>query len=236
MTIKPVALVTGGTSGIGLATARLLAENGYDIAICGRNTPRLHQARAAIQKSRAGTRALAIPADFSEPLSSPQMCDQTFTEFGRLDVVVNAAAVAALSSFDAITTEQFDEMLNVNIRSLFHVTQAAWRIMQQQGNGTIINVSSLAAVDPFDGLGIYGASKAWLDLLTRSLAREGKRWGIRVHSVQPGAVETPMLRGLFPDFPAEQTVSPEDVAEVIFGLLDPCWRNSNGQIVQVSRQ
>ncbi len=234
--MKPVAIVTGGTSGVGLATAQLLAENHYEIALCGRDRQRLGQAQAAIEKSRLGARVLTVLSDFEQPHTVAAVSAETFQQFGRIDVLVNSAAVAVWNPIEAITEHQLETTLNVNIRSLFALTQSVWRIMKEQGSGTIINVSSLAAVDPFAGLGVYGASKAWLDLLTKALAQEGKAFGIRVHGVQPGAIETPMLRGLFPDYPANHTLSPDDVAEAIYALLDPAWRHSSGQIVQVSRQ
>ena len=92
--------------------------------------------------------------------------------------------------------------------------------MVKQRSGTIVNISSLSAVDPFVGFSTYGASKAWLDLLTHSLAQEGKDSNIRVCSLRPGAVETPLLRGLFPDFPAEECVSPERVAQEVWGCVN----------------
>ena len=91
--------------------------------------------------------------------------------------------------------------------------------MVKQRGGTIINISSMSAVDPFVGFSTYGASKAWLDLLTHSLAQEGKDLNIRVCSIRPGAVDTPLLRGLFPDFPPEQCVTPEAVADIVLGCV-----------------
>jgi len=129
---------------------------------------------------------------------------KSLEHFGRIDVLVNNAGVAPLSPFGAITEESFEQLININVRSGFYLTQLAWNTMVKQGGGTIVNISSLSAVDPFVGFSTYGASKAWLDLLTHSLAQEGKDLNIRVCSVRPGAVETPLLRGLFPDFPAEQ--------------------------------
>jgi len=98
--------------------------------------------------------------------------------------------------------------------------QMTWNTMVKQRGGTIVNISSLSAVDPFTGFSTYGASKAWLDLLTHSLAQEGKDLDIRVCSIRPGAVETPLLRGLFPDFPSEQCVSPDRIAEEVWGCVN----------------
>ena len=108
--------------------------------------------------------------------------------------------------------------------------------MLGQGGGVIVNVSSLAAVDPFPGFSLYGASKAWMDLLTVALATEGSEKGIRVCSIRPGAVETPMLRSLFPDFPTEQCVSPEAVAERIWGCVSDPQNYESGKAYEVTNQ
>ena len=112
--------------------------------------------------------------------------------------------------------------------------------MKQRPNrdaaATIVNVSSLSAIDPFPGFSLYGASKAWVDLLTEALATEGKECGIRVCSVRPGAVETPLLRGLFPDFPSDQCVSPDAVAEIILGCVASPEKFPSGGHFEVTTQ
>ena len=144
--------------------------------------------------------------------------------------------VAPLAAFEQTTAEAFDEVVNVNIRSIYLGTQAVWPVMRASGGGVIVSVSSLAAVSPFTGFSAYGASKAWLDIVTKAWADEGRAHGIRAYSVRPGAVATPMLAGLFPDFPAEQTVSADEVADVICQLALPPWRFSSGEAFTVSRQ
>ncbi len=234
--MNPTALITGGTSGIGLATAQRLAAQGFQIAICGRDRDRLAAAERAIRASDPGTAVEICQVDLNHPQTAGRAVELTLTAFGRIDVLVNAAAVAPMADFSAFTPDQIEELINVNHRAVIYMTQAVWNPMRAQGLGTIINVSSLAAIDPFPGFTLYGASKAWVDALTQSLAAEGQRYGIRVFSVRPGAVETPMLRGLFPKFPADQAVAASDVAAVIESLLSPSWRYSSGQIVHVSRQ
>ena len=108
--------------------------------------------------------------------------------------------------------------------------------MKESNAGTIINISSLSAIDPFPGFSLYGASKSWLDLMTLALAAEGKESNIRVCSIRPGAVETPMLRGLFPDFPSEQCVQPADIAEVIWGCVNDPATYPSGQAFPVTNQ
>jgi NAD(P)-dependent dehydrogenase (short-subunit alcohol dehydrogenase family) len=107
--------------------------------------------------------------------------------------------------------------------------------MRAQGGGTIINLSSLASFDPFPGLSVYGACKAWVNLFTRGIANEGRPHNIRAFSVALGAVETRLLRGLFQDYPADKTLTPEEVADLVFTLTSPTFRHSSGQTLQVNR-
>lgn len=219
---EPVCLITGGSSGIGLATARKFYESGYRVSICGRSQERLDQASELISGHTLvdSKQLLTVVADLDEPGQAKAFAEESLEHFGRIDVLINNAGVAPLSPFGAITEDSFEQLINVNVRSNFYLTQLAWNTMVKQRGGTIINVSSLAAVDPFVGFSTYGASKAWMDLLTHSLAQEGKSLNIRVCSVRPGAVETPLLRGLFPDFPVEQCVSPEAVAALVWKCVD----------------
>jgi NAD(P)-dependent dehydrogenase (short-subunit alcohol dehydrogenase family) len=183
-----------------------------------------------------GPNCETISVDLTSPLAWDQIAAVLETGSGPWEVLVNAAGYASCTPFGELTAEEFAETWNVNVLSVFRLTQLLWRKMQQQRSGTIVNVSSLAAVDPFPGFSAYGSSKAWVDLFTKALAKEGREWGIRAFSVRPGAVETPMLRGLFPDFPTDQTVSPDEVAEVICDLLRPGFQFSSGQAWGVTRQ
>ena len=218
----PVCIITGGSSGIGLATARKFYAAGYRIAICGRSQDRLNEAANLIAGNSLvdRKRLLTVVADLEQPDQAKSFGQSSLEHFGRIDVLVNNAGVAPLSPFGAITEESFETLINVNVRSSFYLMQMAWNTMVKQRSGTVVNISSLSAVDPFVGFSTYGASKAWLDLLTQSLAQEGKDSNIRVCSIRPGAVETPLLRGLFPDFPTEECVSPERVAEEVWGCVN----------------
>lgn len=224
---SPVCIVTGGSSGIGLATAKRFVANGYQIAICGRDESKLVDAAAEIDQvsldAGHANQAFHFVADLADVDQAKQFASKSLARFDQVDVLVNNAALAPLAEFDAISPESFEAITNVNIRSVFYLSQLIWKAAKDRPNRdstlTIVNVSSLAAVDPFPGFSLYGASKAWVDLLTEALATEGEGQGIRVCSVRPGAVETPLLRGLFPDFPAEDCVLPDQVAEVIWGCV-----------------
>jgi 3-oxoacyl-[acyl-carrier protein] reductase len=107
--------------------------------------------------------------------------------------------------------------------------------MKSQGGGVLVNVSSMASVDPFRGFSIYGASKAWVNLFTQAIAEEGRPLGIRAFAVAPGAVETQMLRANFPDIPRDRTLEPADVAAVILSLCDERMRHCSGQTIFVRK-
>jgi dehydrogenase/reductase SDR family protein 4 len=232
----PVCLVTGGSSGIGLATALLFAEKGYEIAICGRRESNLLEAKRVIDAALDGRETLAMVADLEDTDRALEVAEETMSRFGRIDLLVNNAAASPLEMFHEISSETFETTINTNVRSLFYLTQAIWKKMRTQRSGIIVNISSLSAVDPFQGLGFYGACKAWMDLMTQALASEGAELGLRVCSIRPGAVETPMLRRLFPDFPAAQCVQPRTIAEAIWGCVSEPENYPSGEAFTVTAQ
>jgi NAD(P)-dependent dehydrogenase (short-subunit alcohol dehydrogenase family) len=136
---------------------------------------------------------------------------------------------------EELDVQEFDTMLAVNVAAPFYACQAVWPVMRQRGGGVIVNISSMAAIDPFPGFAAYGAMKSYVDALTRNLAKEGHEHGIRVYAVGPGAVDTQMLRGPFPDFPVEQCLRPEEVAEVVWTVAQPVCRYSAGQTIYLSK-
>ena len=233
---RPVCLISGGSSGIGLSTAQLFASHGYDISICGRREAKLAGAKDLVLESNPLVDCLVVQADLEDIQQARSFAKQTIERFGRVDVLVNNAANTVLAPFGEITSEAFESALNINIRSLFYLTQIVWNQMMQQGTGVVVNISSLAAVDPFPGFSLYGATKAWLDLLTHALAAEGKAAGLRVCSVRPGAVETPMLRGLFPDFPVDQCVQPGDIATAVWDCVSKPESFPSGQSFAITKQ
>ena len=154
----PVCLITGGSSGIGLATARLMRQTGYRIAICGRDAERLgaaHEELVAIKKDDASQQTdnadqevLAVQADLDDVDQATQFLQRTVKEFGTLDVLVNNAGMAPLEKFEQISADTFESLVNVNVRAGFYLTQKAWQQMIESGGGTIVNISSMSAIDP----------------------------------------------------------------------------------------
>ena len=238
MTNQPLtAIISGGTSGIGLATATDLFRRGYRVAFCGRDQKRLDAAKQSLLAIDQRPDDIGcFVADFENAESTQSFAKSAINFLGTVKVLVNNAALAPLENFDAISPEQFEALINVNVRSNFYLTQAVWKNMIQHHGGTIVNISSLAAIDPFPGFSLYGASKAWIDLMTQALSAEGEAHQIRICSIRPGAVETPLLRGLFPDFPADQCVSPQQVAEMVIGCIEQPDQYPSGHFFPVTNQ
>ncbi len=185
-----VALVTGGSRGIGAAIAERLAAEGAAVAFTyAKAKPKADEVVAAI--ASAGGKALAIQADSGDPKALRNAVAQTVRAFGRLDVLVNNAGIAVIAPLDRFSLEDFDRMVGVNVRGVFVAAQEAARHM---GNGgRIINTGSVNADRmPFTGGSVYAMTKAAVAGLTRGLARDLGPRGITVNTVQPGPVDTDM--------------------------------------------
>ena len=140
---------------------------------------------------------------------------------GRIDALANVAGYAPLQPIDAIDDETLHRCTAVNFDAVVYATRAVWPTFKSQKSGTICNVSSMGAFDPFTGFNIYGAMKAAVNIFTKATADEGKAIGVNAYAIAPGAVETPMLRGLFDEkmIPAEHTLDPSVVAAAIRDCL-----------------
>jgi NAD(P)-dependent dehydrogenase (short-subunit alcohol dehydrogenase family) len=182
-----VALVTGATSGIGRACAVAFAEAGAKVACVGRNEEALHDVSRQI--SRLGSEALPIKADVSSHVEAERAVNETLAQFGGIDVVVNAAGHISSGTIENTALEAWDDMMNVNVRAAFQLTQKALpSLIQRRGN--IVNVSSVTGLRAFPGVLAYCVSKAALDQLTRCASLELAAKGVRVNAVNPGVVVT----------------------------------------------
>jgi NAD(P)-dependent dehydrogenase (short-subunit alcohol dehydrogenase family) len=228
MTEGAVSVVTGGGSGVGLATALSRGRSGGRVVICGRDARKLEAARRRILDHGAAA-CESVTLDLANAEGPDRLVELAADRFGRIDLLVNSAAVAPRAHFTSITDASFDDCLAVNVAAVFRTTRAVWPVMERQGGGVIVNVSSLASIDPYPGFEVYGASKAWVNLFTEATAREGVRINIFVFALCLGAVETPMLRRAFPEFAADQTLDPNAVAEFIERLCDPAMQHASGQ-------
>ncbi len=255
--LTPTAIVTGAASGIGRAIALALAKSGYAIALVGRTAATLEQAATEIHK--LGATALAIPADVSNSDQVDRMIRHAHEKLGRIDVLVNAAGVAPMIPTPDITPAQWHEIIDTNLSSVFYTTRAVWPILRNQHiqfvadhrtrsgdapiprnvttGGCIINISSMAARDPFPGLGAYAVAKSGVNMLTQVTAREGEPFGIRTFAIAPAGVETPMFRELLtPDqVPSDQILRPEDVASLALDFIQGSLRHSSGETLYLQR-
>ncbi|MDG2014226.1 MAG: SDR family NAD(P)-dependent oxidoreductase [Pirellulaceae bacterium] len=229
-------VISGGTNGVGLATAIRFAKQGGHVAICGRDQGRLEKAKAEIAAFSSPDKVHIFVADLNSSAEARQFVEGAISQMSRVDVFINNASMAPCAPLDEMSDEAIESCINVNVRSVYYATRSIWEHMKSQGAGIIVNLSSTAAVDPFAGFSLYGATKAWIELFTTALANEGREHNIRCYAIRPGAVETAMLRGLFADFPAEQCVSPDDVAAVIEVACGQGMVYSSGQTIKVSLQ
>jgi len=226
-----VCVITGASRWIGLATALRFARAGYAVVAAARVAPDL--LRAAEQIRALGAACEPVALDLGVPTTARQLIDAAVARFGRVDVLVNNAACGPLARIDELDPATFDQVTALNIAAVFRITQAVWPVLKRRQGGVIVNVSSVASVDPFPGFAVYGASKAWMNAFSQAVAAEGAPHGIRVFCVAPGAVETRMLRSAFPNFPSDQTLAAEEVASVIYSLCEPTWAHAAGQTIFV---
>ena len=218
MSDSNVAIVTGAGTGIGGEISAQLAEAGYRVVLVSRSAEHLESVAAEIKKRVSDPpKTLVVPADLTDQQQVSSIFDQAMNEFGRVDVLVNNAAVAPNVPIQETTGDALSQTFSLNSFAPTLLVASLWNVFQQQERGCVVNISSMATIDPFDGLSIYAASKAALESLTRSIVNEGRPWGISAFAIAPGAVETPMLRTLISleDLPTEKTLSPAAVAKVV---------------------
>lgn len=228
-----VCVISGASRGIGLATALRFARGGWGLVIAARQGAALQAAADRI--GAAGAPCEALPVDVGTEAGARELIEVARRRFGRVDVLVNNAGYAPLAPIERFATEDFERAIAVNIAAVFYTTRAVWPTLKAQGGGTIVNVSSMASVDPFPGFSVYGACKAWVNLFTQATAAEGRPLGIRVFAVAPGAVETTMLREHFPEFPREATLDPDEVAGLIEHVCEPPMTHASGQTIFIRR-
>jgi NAD(P)-dependent dehydrogenase (short-subunit alcohol dehydrogenase family) len=215
------ALVTGASSGLGRATAIALAHSGADVALVARSAEELQSAKEEV--SKRDPRALSLPTDLAKEEETLATVERTVEEFGRIDVLVNAAGTDAPGSVEELTVEGWDRTLDVNLRAPFLLSKAAFPHMREAGGGTIINISSVAGKKGWANASAYCASKFGLTGFTQALADEGKEHGIRAIVLYPGAMATswgafsPEERqeGQSNEAPPSRVLPPERVAEFI---------------------
>jgi NAD(P)-dependent dehydrogenase (short-subunit alcohol dehydrogenase family) len=203
--VERAALVTGGSSGIGLAIARMLRDEGFGLTLASRRAEKVEAAAAELGAS-------AVAADVGDENDCARLVAEHRERFGRLDVLVNSAGIGIGGRVEDLPAKHLDLQLDINLRGLFLVTQAAIPMLRES-RGWIVNLASIAGTLPTPGLATYGATKAAVISLTRSLNGELDADGVRAIAICPGFVDTPMAQwsGIEPD----EMIRPEDCAEIV---------------------
>ena len=191
------ALVTGGSRGLGLGIALALAHAGADVGLAARSRDDL--AHAADLVRRTGRRGEVFEADMADAAAAREAVREAATRFGHLDVLVNAAGMNLRQPASTFTPEDFDRLMGVNLKSAFFASQAAAEVMKPQGGGSILNVTSIASEVALPNIALYAMSKGGLRQMTRVLALEWAKDGIRVNAVAPGRFWTAMTDAVFSD-------------------------------------
>lgn len=223
-----VALVTGASKGMGLATAKAFAECGASVVLADRDEEALH---AVVDELKAaGRKALGVLCDVADDAQVAAMVERTVAEFGRLDMAYNNAGILGpMGDVTAETTEGFDEVNAINLRGVWSCTKHELIQMAKQGSGAIVNCSSIGGLIGLAGRTAYHATKHGVIGLTKSAAMDYAAKGIRVNAVCPGCVDTPMGAGIDPaamkEFLREQPIGrmgrPEEVAAAVLWLCSP---------------
>ena len=212
-----VAIVTGGSRGIGLAIARALVADGVRVAVTGRSAAHLSAARRSIEGAGPGA-VETLQADVRKHDDVQRAADAATARFGGLDIVINNAGVGVFTDVATMTPEQWAEVIDTNLTGVFNMCHAALPHMRRRGGGFIINISSLAGKNPFAQAAAYCASKAGLNAFSEALMQEVRYDNIRVSYVMPGSVATGFSSG-DETKGADWKLSPADVADVVLNLL-----------------
>ena len=213
----PVALITGASRGIGRAIAEHLARDGYDLFAVARDRAALAELTRTV--ADAGGRGVSCVADLAEREAPETVYDAFTGAFDRLDVLVNNAGVATFTPFEAHTQEEWDAVMNVNARTPFFLTQLALPLLKRADPGYIVNIGSVMSIKGYAMQSLYAASKHALLGFTKSLAREVADANIRVHAILPGSVNTGLLTSIKPEIDTSDLIAPEEIADVVSGLL-----------------
>jgi len=234
------AIVTGGSLGIGAAIARELGRQGANVAINYRkHDTEAKQVVADIEG--LGRKGLAVKADVASFADAQRMVDQVVEKFGGLDILVNNAGINRDGVIWKMTEEQWDQVIDINLKGYFNYIRAAVGIFKEQKSGRIVNVTSINGLRGKFGQTNYSASKAGIIGLTKALARELGRSSVNVNAVAPGLIETDMMKdapqkvldAALAEIVLGRLGKPEEVASVVAFLCSEAARHITGQVIQV---
>jgi 3-oxoacyl-[acyl-carrier protein] reductase len=236
-----VAIVTGGARGIGKAVAFAFIREGAKLALVDVDKRTLEAAKNEIQKNKENV--IAVPCDITKSVEVWAMVNQVQKAFGRMDILVNNAGIIRRGTIETVTEEDWDRVIEVNLKGTFNCCKAAVEIMKKQKYGKIVNVSSIAGkLGDITSAPGYGPSKAGIDALTKTLARQLAPYGINVNGVSPHAIETEMSaqwseerrREIISSIPLGRLGKPEDVAAAVLFLASEEASFITGEILDVN--
>ena len=236
-----VAIVTGGARGIGKAIALSCLREGAKVAIIDSDKERLEMLKKEMGKEKR--EVTVIPCDITKSSDVNGMVDQVQKAFGRIDILVNNAGIIRRGTIETVTEEDWDRVIEVNLKGTFNCCKAVVGIMKKQGYGKIVNVSSIAGkMGDITSAPGYGPSKAGIDALTKTLARHLAQYGINVNGVAPHAIETEMSaqwseerrKEIIASIPLGRLGKPEDVANAVLFLASDEASFITGEILDVN--
>lgn len=235
-----VALVTGASRGIGKAIALLLAENGADVAVNFAGSTAAAEAVAA-EIEKMGRKAILVQGDVSQTEVCAEMVDKVVKELGHIDILVNNAGITRDTLLLRMKEEDWDAVLNTNLKGVFNCTKVAVKYMAKQRSGAIVNISSVVALMGNAGQANYAAAKAGILGFTRSVAKEMAARGIRVNAVTPGFIKTDMtsvlsekvVAAMEASIPLARLGEPEDIAKAVLFLVSDNSAYITGQTLHV---
>ncbi|MFN6538501.1 MAG: SDR family oxidoreductase [Nostoc sp. EkiNYC01] len=212
---KRRALITGASSGIGKATALAFAKAGIDVALVSRSLNKLEAVREALEHT--GVEAKAYALDLGQISQVKEKIQAIALDFGDLDILVNSAGIAYTGSLSETPLSGWQQVIDLNLTSVFQCITAILPLMRDRGRGTIINIASIAAKQPFPSWGAYSVSKAGLIALSQTLAQEERAHGIRVTTISPGAVNTEIwdTETVNANLDRSKMLTPETIAQSI---------------------
>ena len=235
-----VALVTGAAQGIGKAIAMLLARNGADVVVSDINLEKAQETTNEIQGM--GRRSFAIKVNVADLKDVERMVEAIVEQFGRIDILVNNAGITRDRLILRMTEEDWDAVLDVNLKGTFNCTKAVIRHMSKQKSGKIVSIASVSGEMGNPGQANYAASKAGVIGFTKTIAREFAGRGINVNAIAPGYIQTPMTDAI-PEkakeelkrmIPMERLGRPEDVAQAVLFLVSENSSYITGQVLNVN--
>lgn len=230
---EKVAIITGGNRGIGLATAKLFLQEGAKVSISGRDEKAGRAALADLRSQSDAERAIFVPGDVTRADDCERIVEETVRAFGRLDILFNNAGIILRNrSLEATTEEEWDALMDTNVKSVYLLSRAALPQLRAAGGGAIVNTSSYVGLVGFPGLSAYAASKGAVVNLTRSMALDHAKEKIRVNCICPGSVETDMIHNAWRAYgdeeeaarvwaskhPMNRIASPGEIARLVLFL------------------